>query len=750
MRPITVTPSRSPVTEGVDDEVARRLAVALRCATVSTEDPARTADAEFVRLAEHLEAAFPLVHAELTLTRFGHSRLYRWAGVEPDAVSAILLAHQDVVPVDDAQRWTHPPFDGTVDDEFIWGRGAIDDKSRVLAVLEAIEWALAAGIRPHHTVFLAFGHDEEVFGDGGAVRMARYLRDEGVRAELLLDEGGVITDGVADGVDRPVASIMLGEKGYATVRLSVRETGGHSSMPGKQTAVGRLARAVARVQDHPMPLRLTPVISDMLARMRVALPEPRRRLLELTDSRALSALAGPLLTRIMAAGPTTEALVRTTTAPTVISGGVKANVLPQSAEALVNFRILPGDSVAGVLAHCVRVIGDRGVRVELVGPTSEPSRIDAPGPAYALIADIATEVVPGIVTTTGIVPGATDSRHYDGLAATRCNFAPIVLTSADLERIHGTDERISRLNYARLIEFNRRLIERLAATPESRRIASMTTDTGEFAGHGGTIAWRAWQPETTPRAVIVLVHGVAEHSGRYEHVGDALAEQGYAVYALDHVGHGRSEGAAANIGSMQAAADNTATLLELAGAAHPGVPRFLLGHSMGSLVVLHLATRAPVDVAGIVVSAPPLDIPLGNPLQRLAAPLLTRVAPNLGVLTLDSSAISRDPEVVRAYDADPLVFRGKLPARTAVEILEHTALVKQRLGRLTAPVLVLHGTADIIAAPSSSDLIERDAGSTDVTVLRYSGLYHEVFNEPERAKVIGDVTDWLSTHVTGQ
>ncbi|MFE5480580.1 MULTISPECIES: alpha/beta hydrolase [unclassified Nocardia] len=278
----------------------------------------------------------------------------------------------------------------------------------------------------------------------------------------------------------------------------------------------------------------------------------------------------------------------------------------------------------------------------------------------------------------------------------------------------------------------------------------MTTDTGEFAGHGGKIAWRAWQPESAPRAVVVLVHGVAEHSGRYEHVGTTLAEAGFAVYALDHIGHGLSEGPAANIGSMQGAADNVATLLDLAGAAHPGVPRFLLGHSMGSLVVLHQATRGPVDVAGIIVSAPPLDIPLGNPLQRLAAPLLTRFAPNLGVLTLDSSTISRDPEVVRAYDDDPLVFRGKLPARTAVEILQHTALVKQRLGALTAPLLVVHGTADVIASPSSADLLERDAGSTDVTVLRYPGLYHEVFNEPERAKVLGDVTDWLSTHVTGQ
>ncbi|UGT54370.1 alpha/beta hydrolase [Nocardia asteroides] len=277
----------------------------------------------------------------------------------------------------------------------------------------------------------------------------------------------------------------------------------------------------------------------------------------------------------------------------------------------------------------------------------------------------------------------------------------------------------------------------------------MTTDTGEFVSAEGRIAWRAWLPES-PRALVVLVHGVAEHSGRYEHVGDHLAAAGFAVYALDHVGHGRSEGAAANIGSLDSAADNVATLLEVAGTAHSTVPRFLLGHSMGSLVVLHLVTRGPVEVAGVVLSAPPLDIAVGNPLQRLAAPLLTRFAPNLGVLTLDSSAISRDPEVVRAYDDDPLVFRGRLPARTAVEILQHTALVKKRLGTLTAPLLVLHGTADSIAAPTSADVLERGTGSSDVTVIRYPGLYHEVFNEPERDQVLGDLVDWLSGHITGE
>lgn len=434
----------------VDDRTAERLAEALRCRTVSRDDTEPDA-AEFDRLASHLEHSFPLVHQRLQLERFGHSRLYRWPGTEP-GTSAILLAHQDVVPVDDEQRWTHAPFAGVVDDEFIWGRGAIDDKSRLLAILEATEALLVAGHRPRRDIWFAFGHDEEIFGRAGATRMAARLRDLGVRADLLLDEGGVITHGVADGATAPVASVMIGEKGWATVRLVTTDTGGHSSMPGRETAVGRIARAVARIQDRPMPLRMTPVVADMLTRLRPAMAEPRRTALRLLP------VAGAAVTRLMATRPQTEALVRTTTAPTVIRGGVKANVLPQRAEALVNFRILPGDSVADVVEHCRRVVADDRVSIELSGTASEPSQITRPGPAFDLIAELTRELVPQAVVTTGIVPGATDSRHYDALAGTRCNFAPILVDAADLERIHGTDERLSRANYARLIEFNRRLL----------------------------------------------------------------------------------------------------------------------------------------------------------------------------------------------------------------------------------------------------------------------------------------------------
>lgn len=271
-------------------------------------------------------------------------------------------------------------------------------------------------------------------------------------------------------------------------------------------------------------------------------------------------------------------------------------------------------------------------------------------------------------------------------------------------------------------------------------------DTGEFDADGGRIFWRTWLPEESTRALVVLVHGVAEHSGRYEHVGKRLADNGFAVFAFDHLGHGRSAGSSANIGSMDASADNILTLLDIASTKYPGLPRFVLGHSMGSLVTLYLATRQPVDVTGIAVSAPPLVIDAGNPLQRLLAPALSRWTPKLGVLRLDSAQISRDPEVVSAYDRDPLVFRGKLPARTGAEMLRAADFVLGHLDALRVPTLVLHGGADALAAPVSADRIESGAATEDLTVHRYPELFHEVFNEPEREQVLDDLVAWLREH----
>ncbi|WP_187776274.1 M20/M25/M40 family metallo-hydrolase [Antrihabitans cavernicola] len=456
-----VTMDLTSTADDPGDDAVARLSAAVQIRTVSYDDRTTIDDAEFVELGMLIEKSFPRVHSELTLEKFAHSRLYTWHGRDRDRVGALFLAHLDVVPVDDAELWTHPPFAGVIDDEFIWGRGTIDDKSRAFALLEAVEASLADGFTPATTLMFALGHDEEIGGDRGAAVIAEQLRSRGVRAELLLDEGGVITTGIVDDVDRPVASIMVGEKGFVTIRLSTTDPGGHSSMPGKETAVGRIARAVAALQDHQLPIRVIPAVVDMVKLLAPFMSEPKRTVLGL-GTKALPAV----IARILTARPSTGALVRTTTAPTVIRGGVKDNVLPQLAEALVNFRILPGETIADVEAHCRKVIDDKLVKLETMqNMLAEPSPVTASdSPEFAFIADTVRTLVPDVAVTTGLVPGATDSRHYNDVFAARFNFAPIVFEQADIDRIHGFDERLSRINYGRLIRFDRLLFEKLGSS----------------------------------------------------------------------------------------------------------------------------------------------------------------------------------------------------------------------------------------------------------------------------------------------
>ncbi|MEV6769758.1 lysophospholipase [Nocardia sp. NPDC051030] len=275
-------------------------------------------------------------------------------------------------------------------------------------------------------------------------------------------------------------------------------------------------------------------------------------------------------------------------------------------------------------------------------------------------------------------------------------------------------------------------------------------ETGEFQGAGGRIFWQAWLPEGDPRAVAVIVHGYAEHSGRYAHVAKRLNDAGIAAYSFDHIGHGRSDGKNANVGSLDAAADNVATMLATATAKHPGLPSFLIGHSMGGLTTAYLATRDPIEVTGIVLSAPAIVIEAGNAVQKALAPLISRLLPNLPVLKLDSNLVSRDPDVVRDYDTDPLNHHGGVPARTATEMLHAGEFVTAHLDRLTAPLLVQQGTADGLASPKGADLLEKSAAPKDKTVLRYDGLYHEIYNEPEQDKVITDLVNWLEAHLPAQ
>jgi alpha-beta hydrolase superfamily lysophospholipase len=244
-----------------------------------------------------------------------------------------------------------------------------------------------------------------------------------------------------------------------------------------------------------------------------------------------------------------------------------------------------------------------------------------------------------------------------------------------------------------------------------------------------------------------MAHGVSEHSGRYAWTGEQLAARGYALFALDHRGHGKSEGARAVIDRVDNAVSDLGELIAIAGDSAAGIVKpFLLGHSMGGFLSLAFATRRQEEIRGLILSAPVAVLEAASPVQRIAGHVLSAVAPKLGVFPIDSSTVSRDPEVVRDYDADPLNHHGKLPARTVHEMAQEIGRFPQTVPAITIPLLVQVGTGDELVPSQSSELVYEWASSEDKTIKRYDGLYHEILNEPERDAVVADTLAWLDAH----
>jgi alpha-beta hydrolase superfamily lysophospholipase len=267
---------------------------------------------------------------------------------------------------------------------------------------------------------------------------------------------------------------------------------------------------------------------------------------------------------------------------------------------------------------------------------------------------------------------------------------------------------------------------------------------GRFKGEGGVeIYWQAWLPDGEPRAVIVLAHGASEHGGRYAWTGEQLNARGYAVYAIDHRGHGKSAGSRAVIDRMHNAVEDLHTLVERAQGAYPGRPLVLLGHSMGGCVALAYTSEHEDALDALVLTGPLAVLEAASPAQRVAGRVLSAVAPSLGVVGIDSTAVSRDPAVVKDYDDDPLNYHGKLPARTVAELSRAIETFPKAVTRFRLPLLVMHGAADRLVPIAGGEMVAERAGSEDKTFKRYDELFHEILNEPERQRVLDDMADWL-------
>jgi acylglycerol lipase len=271
---------------------------------------------------------------------------------------------------------------------------------------------------------------------------------------------------------------------------------------------------------------------------------------------------------------------------------------------------------------------------------------------------------------------------------------------------------------------------------------------GDIAGAKATrIHWQAWLPDGSALGVVVLAHGGLEHGGRYGHLGRRLAAEGLATYAVDFRGHGRSAGRRGQIGRFELLVDDLSAAVTLARERHPRLPVFLIGHSLGAMVALQYVVRGDRDLAGMVLSGTGIDVSAIPRSQAILAKALSVLTPNLGLMKLDAVGVSRDPEVVRQYDSDPLVFRGRVPVRTAAELLASASRVTPRLAAARLPVLVMHGGDDVLAAPAGARLVHDRVKSLDKTLIVFPGMYHEIFNEPEKEKVIARLIEWLTVRL---
>lgn len=453
--------SQQPAVEAVeqialDSGVVQRLAQSLTFPTISYTNHVDTA--AFEGLDSFMRSNYPLVHSQLKSIPTGSlSHLYYWQGKRTDLLPVLLMGHADVVPVEESTRdqWQAPPFGGSIQEGFVWGRGTLDDKVAVFGLLEAMEHLLKAGHVPERSLYVAFGHDEET-GGTGAKGMAAWLEAQNIQFEYILDEGQMIVENALAGLDKPMAMIGLTEKGYTTLTLSVQlSKGGHSSMPPAETAISILSRGIVRLSENPLPARIDGATEQFFEFIGPEMNMPFRAIF------ANMWLSKPLIISQLGADPAAGALIRTTTAPTMLRGGISENVLPAAASAKINFRILPGETIESVMADVRKIVADERIIVmEGDGGFSQnPSEVSPTQSAgFRVIQKTIRQIFPDVVVAPALVIAATDARHYSKVSKCIYRFAPIRLARSDLGQLHGVNERIGEEDYRQAVRFYRQLI----------------------------------------------------------------------------------------------------------------------------------------------------------------------------------------------------------------------------------------------------------------------------------------------------
>ncbi|MDL2236760.1 M20/M25/M40 family metallo-hydrolase [Christensenellaceae bacterium OttesenSCG-928-K19] len=441
-----------PVEEGVDAQsAALHLSEIVKFKTISYADRSAMDWGEFDRLHDYLEKAYPHIHARLaketTDMRF---LIYHLEGSNPSLAPIALLAHQDVVPADEGE-WSVPPFGGEIRDDYVYGRGTMDMKGQLIAVMESVESLLAEGFCPARGIYLLFGADEEPMGEYGAGRVSKLLEERGIRLHFVLDEGCGMQDGKAMGVDGDVALVGLCEKGIMNLRFTARGHAGHASMPPTKTPVGELARAVEKIEKNQMKPEFNSAANAMFTTLTPYMNSKFKFLF------ANKWLFGELLKRMLTKKPAMAALLRTTFAPTQLAGSNAPNVLAGKAEAVFNIRLAPGQTEDDVYAHVDHLTGGMERETVYYCPPSPVSGVDTQ--AYREVSAAVCDAFPEMAAVApGMMIAATDSRYYYNICDNVFRFIPFPAAKEDMRRVHGRDERMQIESLGRGIAFYKHLI----------------------------------------------------------------------------------------------------------------------------------------------------------------------------------------------------------------------------------------------------------------------------------------------------
>ncbi len=441
----------------IDKSAIQNFSKALQIKTVSPENTVDFDSVEFEKFNTFVSETYPLMDSLLEKKIFNSfSHLYHWPGTDASLKPIVMMGHLDVVPVIEKNlpEWKVAPFSGVIKNDTIWGRGAIDDKVGVIGIMEAVELLLRQNYTPKRSFYFAFGHDEEIGGPNGAVAMAEYLKEKGISAEFVMDEGGVIADGLIPDITKEVALIGTAEKGYLTLNLAVKIEGGHSSMPGKETAIDVMSNAITKLKNNQLPPKITVPLQGFMEYLGPEMPFANKVVF------ANSSILEPLILNLYENSASGNALIRTTTSPTIFNSGIKDNIIPQRANATVNFRVLPETTIDDVITHVTNTIADDRITIEKTSSATEASKLSKTDSfGFITLNKTILQLFPEVLVSPNLVVGATDSRHYKDISDNIYRFSPIHLNDNTKKSFHGLNERLAVTDFYDAIQFYIQLIK---------------------------------------------------------------------------------------------------------------------------------------------------------------------------------------------------------------------------------------------------------------------------------------------------